>query len=88
MKLVVPKEIATGENRVGVTPDSVPSLKKMGLGGYKIVPKIVSSEGCKRMAWAYLRFWAAGKLAYESVGAENYFPKIEKCELFFWKREV
>ena len=30
MKLVVPKEIATGENRVGVTPDSIPSLKKMG----------------------------------------------------------
>ena len=30
MKLVVPKEIALGENRVGVTPDSVPSLKKMG----------------------------------------------------------
>ena len=30
MKLVVPKEITIGENRVGVTPDSVPSLKKMG----------------------------------------------------------
>ena len=29
MKLVVPKEITIGENRV-VTPDSVPSLKKMG----------------------------------------------------------
>jgi len=30
MKLVVPKEITAGENRVGVTPDSIPSLKKMG----------------------------------------------------------
>ena len=30
MKLVVPKEIAIGEHRVGITPDSIPSLKKMG----------------------------------------------------------
>ena len=31
MKLVVPKEITIGENRVGVTPDSVPSLKRWAL---------------------------------------------------------
>ena len=30
MKLVVPMEISSGEHRVGLTPDSIPSLKKMG----------------------------------------------------------
>ena len=30
MKLVVPTEIYDGENRVGITPDCVPSLLKMG----------------------------------------------------------
>lgn len=30
MKLIVPKEIVDGEYRVGITPDSVPALKKMG----------------------------------------------------------
>ena len=30
MKLVVPKENTVGETRVGITPDCVPSLIKMG----------------------------------------------------------
>ncbi len=30
MKIVVPKEISEGESRVGLTPDSIPSLKKLG----------------------------------------------------------
>ena len=30
MKLVVPMEISSGEHRVGLTPDSILSLKKMG----------------------------------------------------------
>ena len=30
MKLVVPMEVSSGEHRVGLTPDSIPSLKKMG----------------------------------------------------------
>ena len=30
MKLVVPTEIIDGENRVGITPDCVPPLLKMG----------------------------------------------------------
>ena len=30
MKLVVPSEILENENRVGITPDCVPALIKMG----------------------------------------------------------
>ena len=30
MKLIVPTEIIEGEKRVSITPDCVPSLKKMG----------------------------------------------------------
>ena len=30
MKLIVPKEVVDGESRVGITPDTVPALKKMG----------------------------------------------------------
>ena len=34
MKLVVPKEIVYGESRVGITPDCIPALKKMGFSVY------------------------------------------------------
>ena len=34
MKLVVPTEIIDGENRVGITPDCVPPLLKMGFESF------------------------------------------------------
>ena len=34
MKLVVPTELYENESRVSITPDIIPSLKKMGFNSY------------------------------------------------------